>query len=174
MDLSNTKKVVFSEEALKNRVNVLGHQITDDYSGKEIILVGVLKGAIFFLCDLARAINLPVQIDLISIGAHSNIPGKKGVMQITKDLDYDIAGKHVLIIEDIIRSGLTTGFVIQILQKREPASIKLCTLLLCQEEQLINLPIAYVGFEIPKARLKGYGLDVDENGRNTPYIEEIV
>ncbi len=166
-------KIVFSEETIKGRVSELGKQITNDYTGKDLLIVGILKGAVFFLCDLVRAIDLPVQLDFISIGVQSNAPGRSGIVQITKDLDYDICGKHVLIIEDIIRSGLTTGYVMQNLEDRGLASIKICTLLHSPEEQLITMPIAYVGFEISRVRLIGYGLDVDEKGRNLPHIEQI-
>jgi hypoxanthine phosphoribosyltransferase len=163
-------ETVFSEEEIKDRVRALGEQIASDYAGRELILVGVLKGAVFFLCDLARAIDLPIQIDFISIGVH---PGRTGVVQIIKDLDYDISGKHILVIEDIIRSGLTTGCIMQNLEGRGAASLKICTLLQCPEEQLIHMPIAYVGFKISRTRLLGYGLDVNEKGRNIPYIEKI-
>jgi hypoxanthine phosphoribosyltransferase len=166
-------EIVFSEDDLKRRAIELGREITKDYAGKDLILVGVLKGAVFFLCDLSRAIDLPMQIDFISIGVQSGASGRSGVVQITKDLEYDIAGRHVLVIEDIIRSGLTTGYIMQALECRGAASLKICTLLQCPEEQLINMPIAYVGFEITKVRLLGYGLDVDEKGRNIPHIEQI-
>jgi hypoxanthine phosphoribosyltransferase len=166
-------EIIFSEEEIASRVRALGRQITNDYAGMELILVGVLKGAVFFLCDLARAIDLPIQIDFISIGVQSNAPGRSGVVQIIKNLDYDISGKHILVIEDIIRSGLTTGCIMQNLEGRGAASLKICTLLQCPEEQLINMPISYVGFEISRTRLLGYGLDVDEKGRNIPYIEKI-
>jgi len=167
------EKRVYSEEDLRQRVSELGKQITADYDGRELILIGVLKGSLFFLSDLARAINLPLQIDLISIGFYPNSTGRTGAVRLTKDLDSDIAGKHVLIIEDIIRSGLTTGYLLQNLETRGAASIKICTLLLSPEEQLINIPVEYVGFEVSKARFLGYGLDVDEKGRNLPYIAEI-
>ena len=167
------RRVAFSEETLRERVRTLGKQITADYAGRDLVLVGVLKGSLFFLSDLARAIDLPLQLDLISIGIYSNATGRTGVVRITKDLDYDIAGKHVLIVEDIIRSGLTTGYLLQNLETRGAASIKICTLLIDPEEQLINIPVTYSGFEITNAWLLGYGLDVDEKGRNLPYIAEV-
>ncbi len=165
------EEIIFSEEDIRARVRALGEQIASDYADKELILVGVLKGAVFFLCDLARAIDLPIQIDFISIGVQ---PGRTGVVQILKDLDYDIGGKHILVIEDIIRSGLTTGCIMQNLEGRGAVSLRICTLLQCPEEQLINLPIAYVGFKISRTRLLGYGLDVNEKGRNIPFIEKII
>lgn len=172
MNANTGRKIAFSEAILKKRVAELGKQITEDYRDKELVLVGVIKGAVFFLCDLARTVDLPVKIDLISIGIPKDSTGKPGV-QITRDLDHNIAGKHVLIIEDIIRSGLTTAYIIKHIENRGAASINLCTLLLCEEEKLINLPVKYTGFIIGKTRFIGYGLDVDEIGRNLPYIEEI-
>ncbi len=163
-------KIAFSEETLQKRISELGEEIGEDYRGKELILVGVMKGSLFFLCDLARKIDLPLQIDLISIGIYPNATGRTGAVRITKDLDYDISGKHVLLIEDIVRSGLTTGYLMQNLESRGAASIQICTLLLSPEEQLIQIPIAYVGFEVNKTRLWGYGLDVEEKGRNLPHI----
>ncbi len=167
------KKIIYSEADLQKRIAELGNKITADYFGLDLILVGVLKGSLFFLTDLARAIALPLQLDLISIGIYANATGRTGAVRLTKDLDSDIAGKHVLIIEDIIRSGLTTGYLLHNLETRGAASIKICTLLLSPEEQLISIPVEYVGFEVSKARLLGYGLDVDEKGRNLPFIAEI-
>lgn len=167
------KNVVYSEETLRQRITELGKQITTDYIGLDLILIGVLKGSVFFLTDLARAIDLPLQLDLISIGIYPNSTGRTGAVRLTKDLDSDIAGKHVLLIEDIIRSGLTTSYLMQNLETRGAASIKICTLLLSPNEQLINIPVEYVGFEVSKTRLLGYGLDVDQKGRNLPYIVEI-
>lgn len=167
------KNVVYSEETLRQRITELGKQITTDYIGLDLILIGVLKGSVFFLTDLARAIDLPLQLDLISIGIYPNSTGRTGAVRLTKDLDSDIAGKHVLLIEDIIRSGLTTSYLMQNLETRGAASIKICTLLLSPDEQLINIPVEYVGFEVSKTRLLGYGLDVDQKGRNLPYIAEI-
>jgi hypoxanthine phosphoribosyltransferase len=173
MEGLNFNTVVFGADDLKKRIAELGKQITLDYTGKELILVGVLKGSLYFLTDLSREIDLPLQLDLISIGIYSNSTGRTGAVRLTKDLDYDIAGKHVLIVEDIIRSGLTTGYLLQNLESRGATSIGICTLLLSPDEQLIGIPIAYVGFEVSKVRLLGYGLDVDEKGRNLPFIAQI-
>ena len=164
---------VFSADDLQKRVSELGRQITADYTGKELVLICVLKGAVFFLCDLARAIDLPLQLDFISIGVQHGHDGGNGIVRITKDLEHDISGKHVLIIEDIIRSGLTTGYIVQTLKDRGTASLSICTLLQCPREQLIAMPIVYVGFEITEARLLGYGLDENEKFRNLPYIEQL-
>lgn len=173
MDSGIQKRVLITEEELKKRIAELGAQITEDYTGKELVLVGVMKGIMFFITDLARAIHLPIMIDFISLGFFSNSTHRTGIVRINKDLDYDISGKHVLIIEDIIRSGLTTGYLIQNLETRGAASLKICTMLQSPMEQLINIPIAYVGFEVPKTRLMGYGLDYEEKYRNLPYIAEV-
>lgn len=173
MDQVDFKRIAFSEEDLSRRIAELGKRITNDYKGKELILVGVLKGALYFLVDLSREIDLPIQIDLISIGIFPNSVGRTGAVRITKDLDHDISGKHVLVIEDIIRSGLTTGYLMQNLETRGAASIKVCTLLVNPDEQLISIPIEYSGFQVSNAELIGYGLDINEKGRNLPFIAEI-
>jgi hypoxanthine phosphoribosyltransferase len=173
MDGINYKRVAFQEEELKKRIRELGRQITEDYTGKELVLIGVLKGSLFFAVDLSREIDLPVLIDFISIGIYPNSTARTGVVRITKDLDIDISGKHVLVIEDIIRSGLTTGYLMQNLESRGAASIKICTLLFNPEECLVQIPIAYTGFLVSKARILGYGLDINEKGRNLPYIVEV-
>jgi len=173
MEERDYKNILYSEDDMKRRIEELGRQITEDYAGKDLILVGVLKGSLFFMTDLARAIRLPLQLDLISVGVYPNTTGRTGVVRVTKDLDFDIDGKHVLIIEDIIRSGLTTGYLLQNLETRGAASIGICTLLLSPGEQLISIPVQYVGFEVSRTRLLGYGLDVDEKGRNLPFIVEI-
>ncbi len=174
MDIANIEKIIINREELEERILALGKQISEDYVGKELILVGVLKGAIYFLTDLSKAIDLPLQIDLMSIGVFSNSTGRSGVVRIVKDLDYDITDKHVIIVEDVVRSGLTSGYLLQNLETRGAASIKLCALLYSPEEFLLNFPIAYYGFEISKSNwLVGYGLEVEEKGRNLPYIAEI-
>ena len=173
MEGINCKHVVYSEEDLQKRICALGKQITADYAGKELILIGVLKGSLFFMVDLSRSIDLPVQMDFISIGIYPNATARTGVVRITKDLDFDISGKHVLIIEDIIRSGLTTGYLMQNLESRGAASINICTLLLNPKENLVTIPIAYMGFEVSKTRVLGYGMDINEKGRNLPYIVEV-
>jgi hypoxanthine phosphoribosyltransferase len=176
-------KILFEETALKERIIALGRQISADYKRRELVLVGVMKGSLHFLSDLARAIDLPMLIDMISVGIYSSAAARaadsragvvrSGAVRITKDLDYDIAGRHVLVVEDIIRSGLTTGYLLQNLETRGASTIKICTLLLSPDEQLINIPVSYVGFQVTKSRLVGYGLDIDEKGRNLPYIAEI-
>ncbi len=167
------KKILFSAEQIKERTAELGKLIEKDYRDKDLILVGVLKGSFHFLSDLTRCINLPIQIDFIAIGTYAQSTKQKGIVRITKDLDLDITGKHVLIIEDILRTGLTTGYLAKNLEARQPASVKVCTLLLSPDQQLINVPVAYYGFEIDQRWLIGYGMDINEHGRQIPYIAEI-
>ncbi|SMC69667.1 hypoxanthine phosphoribosyltransferase [Papillibacter cinnamivorans] len=173
MNLPKIKRIVYSPETLQERISQLGGQITRDYAEQELILVSVLKGSFYFLADLSRAIDLPVRLDFMSIGVYPQVTSQTGVVRITKDLDLDITGKHVLIIEDIIRTGLTTGYLVQTLSARMPSSIKVCSLLVNPEEQLINVPMAYTGFEVTSRRLVGYGLDIGERWRNLPYIAEL-
>ncbi len=173
MSLADIKRVAFTREALRERTAQLGRQISQDYQGKELVLIGVMKGSLYFLSDLSREIELPLQIDLMAVGV-MNSTGKTGVVRITKDLDYDITGKHVLVVEDIVRSGLTLGYLLQNLATRGAAEVKLCTLLFSPEELLLNISVDYIGFEVSKShRLIGYGLDISEMGRNLPYIAEI-
>jgi hypoxanthine phosphoribosyltransferase len=173
MQQEKAKRMIYSAEELQERIRQLGKSISDDYTGKELILASVLKGSLYFFADLTRAIDIPIQLDFIMIGTFSNPTNQAGVVRIIKDLDLDITGKHILLIEDIIRTGLTTGYLVQNLETRQPASVKVCTLLLNPEQQLINVPIAYTGFTISKTRLVGFGMDVNENMRNLPYIAEL-
>ena len=144
----NTERVVYSEETIKARVKELGAQITKDYEGKELVVIGVIRGALYFLSDLTRAIDLPIKIDMIGF---SNIPdttSKTGVVRIIKDIDIDITGKHVLVVEDVIRTGLTTAYIIQNLEMKKPKEITLCSMLLNPDRLLMTIPVKYYGFEI--------------------------
>lgn len=167
------KQIMFSQETIRQRTAEIGKQITKDYSDKELILIGVLKGSMYFLADLSREIDIPIGVDMISIGSIPDTTSQTGIVRITKDLDLDITGKHVLVIEDIIRTGLTTAYLIQNLGARKPADIQVCTLLYNPDRLLINVPIAYFGFEVSRKWLVGYGMDVDEKWRNLPYIAEL-
>ncbi len=167
------RKILFSEETLKQRVTEIGRAISDDYRGKELVLIAVLKGSMYFFSDLTRAIDIPIGVDMISIGNIPDTTSQTGIVRITKDLDLSITGKHVLVIEDIIRTGLTTAYLIQSLEARKPIDIKVCTLLYNPDGMLINVPIAYYGFEVKESWLVGYGMDVGEKWRNLPYIGEL-
>lgn len=167
------KRTLLTADAILRRVQELGQQIRTDYPDGDLILVGVLKGSLYFMADLSRAIDLPLQLDFMTIGTIPNTTNQTGVVRMTKDLDLDVTGKHVLLIEDIIRTGLTTAYLVQNLKSRQAASVKVCSLLVNPDQLLINVPIAYTGFEITQAWLIGYGMDAGERGRNLPYIAEI-
>lgn len=167
------RRIVYTAEDLKSKVSEMGQQISRDYAGKDLVVVGVLKGSLYFFADLTRAIQIPIGIDVIAIGTIPNTTSRTGIVRITKDLDLDITGKHVLVVEDIIRTGLTTAYLVQNLDVRKPASIKVCSLLVNPDQQLINVPIAYFGYEISDIWLIGYGMDVNEQGRSLPYIAEL-
>ncbi len=167
------RRILYTEEDLAAKVKEIGRRISDDYAGKELIVIGVLKGSLYFFADLTRAIGIPIGIDVIAIGNIQNTTSQTGIVRITKDLDLDITGKHVLVIEDIIRTGLTTAYLVQNLDVRKPASIKVCTLLFNPDQMLINVPVEYYGYEINDAWLIGYGMDVHEQGRSLPYIAEL-
>lgn len=164
-------RTVFSKEDIEARAHALGRAITADYAGKELAAIGVLKGSLYFLADLTRFIDLPLTLDFMSIGLYQGTT-KTGVVRIVKDLDFDVSGKHVLIVEDIIRTGLTTGYLVQNIEARGPASVSVCTLLLSPSQLLLSLPIAYTGFEVTDAWLAGYGMDIGERWRNLPYIAQ--
>ncbi|MDD2534173.1 MAG: hypoxanthine phosphoribosyltransferase [Eubacteriales bacterium] len=172
-DSIRVKRTLFSADVIQARIREIGQQIHDDYRGQDLVLVGVLKGSLYTIADLSRAIDLPLRLDFMTIGTIPNTTHQTGVVRITKDLDVDVTGKHVLLIEDIVRTGLTTAYLVQNLLARQAASVKVCSLLVNPDQQLINVPIAYFGFEISQAWLIGYGMDVNEQGRNLPYIAEI-
>ncbi len=166
--------VVATEENLKRRVAELGAEITRDYAGRVPLLVGVLKGACFFLADLARAIELPVEIDFMAVSSYGNSTQTSGVVRIVKDLDADLNGRHVLIVEDIVDSGLTLSYLRRNLAARHPASLEVVALFVKRGLQSVDLDLAYQGFEIPPDFVVGYGLDVSERYRNLPYLATYV
>ena len=167
------KRIVFTQQEIQEKIKQMGAQITQDYEGQELVLVSVLYGSMYFVADLSRAIELPIEIDFMSIGVYPHATRETGAVRITKDLDIDISGKHVLIVEDITRTGLTIGYLVQNLKARMPKSVKVCTLLRNPDQQLIDTPIAYEGFKVTNSWLMGYGMDVDGKWRNLPYIVEV-
>jgi len=167
---SNIKEVLFSAEQLAKRIREMGKQITDDYEGKEILMIGVLRGAVIFMADLARAVEVPVAIDFMAVSSYGTSTSSSGVVRILKDLDEDVEGKHLLIVEDIIDSGLTLNYLVENLRSRRPASVKICTLLNKPERRKVDVPVEYNGFTIPDYFVVGYGLDYAEKYRNLPYI----
>ena len=161
---------VIEPAALQARVAELGAQISADYEGRTPLLVGVLKGAVTFLTDLMRHVTLPVDVDFMAVSSYGAATKTSGVVRIVKDLETDLAGRHVLIVEDIVDSGLTLNYLRKYLGARKPASLDVCALLLKTGEQRVEQSLAYVGFEIPPTFVVGYGLDVAEKYRNLPGI----
>ncbi|MDO5100030.1 MAG: hypoxanthine phosphoribosyltransferase [Eubacteriales bacterium] len=163
---------LFSEEVVNQRVEELGEQISRDYAGKELHLICVLKGGVFFACELAKRISIPVTFDFMCISSYGSAMESSGIVKILKDLDEPLAGRDVLIVEDIIDSGKTLDHLKALLEKREPNSLKICTLLDKPERRdpSVTLQVDYVGFEIPDHFVVGYGLDYAQHYRNLPYI----
>jgi hypoxanthine phosphoribosyltransferase len=159
-----------SEDDLQRRVRELGAEISRDYQGKDLFLVGVLKGAVFFLSDLMRSLEVPCEVDFMAVASYGSSTDSSGVVRILKDLDATIEGKDVLIVEDIIDSGLTLSYLLRTLRAREPRTLEVCALLTKPERREVDLPIRYTGFEIPNKFVIGYGLDHAERYRNLPYV----
>lgn len=162
--------VLISEEDVEKRIQELAAQITKDYEGKQVHLICVLKGSIFFTCELAKRIPLPVTLDFLSVSSYGNQTESSGRVKIVKDLDENIEGKEVIIIEDIIDSGRTLSYLMDMLKARKPASLKLCTLLDKPDRRVTDVNVDYIGFEIPDKFVVGYGLDFAQKYRNLPYI----
>jgi hypoxanthine phosphoribosyltransferase len=162
--------IVVSEADLQRRVRELGDRITADYAGRPPLLIGVLKGACFFLSDLARAIRLPVEIDFMAVSSYGSATRTSGVVRILKDLELDLTGRHVLIVEDIVDSGLTLSYLRRNLAARHPASLEVVALLIKEGLQSVDLDLGYEGFRIPPEFVVGYGLDAAERYRNLPFV----
>jgi hypoxanthine phosphoribosyltransferase len=163
-------EILIDEEPLQARIAELGAEISRDYAGRDLLLVGVLKGAVFFLADLMRELSVPCEIDFMAISSYGAGTDSSGVVRILKDLDMNIAGRDVLVVEDIIDSGLTLSYLMRSLTARKPASLEVCTLLTKPERREVDVPVRYVGFEIPNKFVIGYGLDFDQRYRNLPYV----
>jgi hypoxanthine phosphoribosyltransferase len=163
-------EVLIEEDQLQERIRELGREISSDYAGRELLLVGVLKGAVFFMADLMRSLTVPCEIDFMAISSYGAATDSSGVVRILKDLDINIEGRHVLVVEDIIDSGLTLSYLLRNLESREPASLEICALLTKPERREIEVPVRYVGFEIPNRFVIGYGLDLGERYRSLPYV----
>ena len=159
-----------SAEELQQRVAELGAQISHDYAGRQLLLVGVLKGAVFFLSDLMRFIEIPVEVDFMAVASYGSATDSSGVVRILKDLDAAIDGRDVLIVEDIVDSGLTLQYLLRNLGSRNPRTLEVCALLTKPERRKVDLPTRYVGFEIPDRFVVGYGLDHAELYRNLPFV----
>lgn len=167
-------RVMLSEEEVNRRISEIGEMITKDYAEKSVHLVCVLKGGSFFMCELAKRINLPVSIDFMSVSSYGSDTKSSGVVRIVKDLDEPLLGKNVIVVEDIIDSGRTLSYLLELLKDRKPASLSLCTLLDKPSRRVVDVDVQYTGFEIPDKFVVGYGLDYDQMYRNLPYIGEVV
>jgi hypoxanthine phosphoribosyltransferase len=163
-------EILIDEETLQRRIAELGEEISADYAGRDLLLVGVLKGAVFFMSDLMRRLTIPCEIDFMAISSYGAATDSSGVVRILKDLDINIERREVLVVEDIIDSGLTLSYLMRNLEAREPASLEICALMTKPERREIEVPVRYVGFEIPNRFVIGYGLDFGERYRNLPYV----
>jgi hypoxanthine phosphoribosyltransferase len=163
-------EVLVDPEVLSARVAELGAEISADYEGRDLLLIGVLKGAVFFMADLMRKLTIPCEVDFMAISSYGASTDSSGVVRILKDLDINIEGRHVLVVEDIIDSGLTLSYLMRNLESREPATLEVCALLTKPDRREIDVPVRYVGFEIPNRFVIGYGLDFAERYRNLPYV----
>lgn len=167
--MSEHIKVLLSEEDVQKRVRELGEQISKEYAGEEVLLIGILKGASFFTCDLAKRISIPVSLDFMSVSSYQGT-SSTGVVKIMKDLDGSIEGKNVIVVEDIVDTGRTLSYLLDELSGRNPKSLKLCALLDKPERRVTDIQADYTGFDIPDQFVVGFGLDYDQKYRNLPYI----
>jgi len=163
-------EILVQRDELQHRVRELAEEVSRDYEGRQLFLVGVLKGAVFFLSDLMRHIEVPCEVDFMAVSSYGSSTDSSGVVRILKDLDAPIEGRDVLIVEDIVDSGLTLSYLLRTLKARDPASLEVCALLTKPERRKVDLPIKYVGFEIPNRFAIGYGLDHAERFRNLPFV----
>ena len=172
--MNHEVKVLLTEEEVDRRIKEIGEQITKDYAGKSVHLVCVLKGGSFFMCELAKRINLPVSLDFMSVSSYGSDTKSSGIVKIVKDLDEPLAGKNVIVVEDIVDSGRTLSYLLEMLKDRKPASLQLCTLLDKPDRRVVDVDVHYTGFQIDDVFVVGYGLDYDQMYRNLPYIGEVV
>ncbi|MFL6019138.1 MAG: hypoxanthine phosphoribosyltransferase [Gaiellaceae bacterium] len=163
-------KVLIEEDAVAARVAELGADVSTDYADRDLLLVGVLKGAVFFMADLMRQLTIPCEVDFMAISSYGASTDSSGVVRILKDLDINIEGRDVLVVEDIIDSGLTLSYLMRMLESRNPASLEVCSLLTKPARREIDVRVLYTGFEIPNEFVIGYGLDFGERYRNLPYV----
>lgn len=167
---NDIQEVLLSEEKLAAVVKDLGRRISEDYKGKNLLMVSVLKGSVVFMSDLMRAVTIPCRIDFMSVSSYGSGVKTSGVVKIVKDLDIPLAGYDLLVVEDILDSGMTLSYILEVLEARGPKSVKLCTLLDKPDRRKVNIKADYVGCEVPDEFVVGYGLDYDEKYRNLPYV----
>lgn len=163
-------EVLLSEEEVNRRIREIGDQISRDYAGKQVHLVCVLKGGSFFMCELAKRITVPVSLDFMSVSSYGKDTKSSGVVRIVKDLDEPLTDRHVLVVEDIVDSGRTLSYLLEMLKDRGPKDVRLCTLLDKPSRRVVDVKVDYTGFEIPDEFVVGYGLDYDQKYRNLPYV----
>jgi len=168
--MAETVRVMIPEEEVDAKIAELGKKISEDYAGKQVHLICILKGSVFFTCELAKRITVPVSLDFMSVSSYGDGTASSGIVKIAKDLDESLEGKEVIVIEDIIDSGRTLYYLMDVLGKRQPNSLKLCTLLDKPDRRVRDVKVDYVGFEIPDEFVVGYGLDYAQKYRNLPYI----
>lgn len=168
--MSDKIRVLVSEEEVDKRIKEIGEQISKDYEGQEVHVICVLKGGVFFMCELAKRISLPLSMDFMSVSSYGSEKQSSGVVKIVKDLDEALENKNVIIVEDIIDSGRTLSYLVEILKKRNPKSLRICTLLDKPERRVTDVKVDYVGFNIPDEFVVGYGLDYAQKYRNLPFI----
>jgi len=168
--MSERISILLSEEEVDKKIQRIGEQISADYVGKTVHLVCILKGGAFFMCELAKRISIPVTMDFMSVSSYGNATESSGIVKIAKDLDESLLDKHVIVVEDIVDSGRTLSYLLNILKERKPASMALCTLLDKPERRVVDVNVNYTGFQIPDEFVVGYGLDYEQKYRNLPYI----
>lgn len=168
--LQDIEKVLVTEEEITKRVRELGEQISKDYNEVDLLIVGILRGAVVFMADLARALTIPVKFDFMAVSSYGSATKTSGVVRILKDLDEDIRDRHVLLVEDIVDTGLTINYLVRNLKSRGPASLEICALLSKKSKQQVPLEVKYLGFTIPDQFVVGYGLDYAEKYRNLPCV----
>ena len=172
--MAETIRVLISEQDVDARIAELGKQISEEYAGKQVHLICILKGSVFFMCELAKRITVPVSMDFMSVSSYGDGTKSSGIVKIAKDLDETLEGKNVIVIEDIIDSGRTLYYLMDVLRQRKPASMKLCTLLDKPDRRVKDVKVDYIGFSIPDEFVVGYGLDYAQKYRNLPYIGMVV
>ncbi len=167
---SDIKEILITQEEIQQRVAEMGRAISRDYAGRSPLLVGVLKGVLFFMADLLRAITIPVEMDFIAVSSYSPESREQGFVRLVKDLEIPLAGRNVLFVEDVIDTGLTLNYILRNLHSRQPASLEVCVLFDKPERRLIDIPLKYKGFDLPNQFVVGYGLDYRERYRNLPFV----
>ena len=168
--MAESVRVLIPEKDVEERITEMGRQISEEYKGRQVHLICVLKGGVFFMCELAKKIDVPVSLDFMSVSSYGDGTSSNGVVRIVKDLDESLEGKDVIVVEDIIDSGRTLSYLLELLKKRHPNSMRLCTLLDKPDRRVREVHVDYVGFEIPDEFVVGYGLDYAQKYRNLPYI----